>query len=473
MKSKKKLAILVGSLVMVVVLLATLLPLVVFAAVPQRINYQGYLTDSAGNPVNGSVSVVFSIYGAATGGTAIWTETQTVVVNNGSFNVQLGSVNSLPSPFPGSPTYLGIKVGADPEMTPRQLLASAPYALNADTVDGLHSTAFVLKSGDTMSASSNNAVLTVTNTGNGDGVVGNASGINSVGVSGSNTGINGIGVYGVALDSTSIGVYGSGGSRGGYFTTPGDGIAVVGSGGNRGGFFTTTMDHGMGLEGHVTGSNGYGLCGSNTGINGIGVYGVALDSTSIGVYGRGGLYGGYFYAGGTNGTGIQAIGGPGGKAAIFQGNVQILSLDGGTTVMELGQGLDYAEGFDVAGDQGIAPGSVLVIDPNNPGNLTLSRTPYDTKVAGIMAGANGLGSGVRLGSGNSDYSVALAGRVYCNVDATEQGVEPGDLLTTSATPGYAMKVIDYEHAQGAILGKAMERLEKGQKGQILVLVTLQ
>ena len=52
-------------------------------------------------------------------------------------------------------------------------------------------------------------------------------------------------------------------------------------------------------------------------------------------------------------------------------------------------------------------------------------------------------------------------------------VEPGDLLTTSETPGYAMKVLEHIRAQGAILGKAMERLEQGGKGQILVLVTLQ
>ena len=78
-----------------------------------------------------------------------------------------------------------------------------------------------------------------------------------------------------------------------------------------------------------------------------------------------------------------------------------------------------------------------------------------------------------LGAGQFDYDVALAGRVYCNVDTTQAGVEAGDLLTTSATPGYAMKSTDYARAQGAILGKAMESLEKGQKGQILVLVTLQ
>jgi hypothetical protein len=80
---------------------------------------------------------------------------------------------------------------------------------------------------------------------------------------------------------------------------------------------------------------------------------------------------------------------------------------------------------------------------------------------------------VRLGSDEFDYHVALAGRVYCNVDATYGEVSPGDLLTTSPTLGYAMVVKDHAKAQGAILGKSMEKLRAGEKGQILVLVTLQ
>ena len=160
------------------------------------------------------------------------------------------------------------------------------------------------------------------------------------------------------------------------------------------------------------------------------------------------------------------------RLTIRGGNLLIERSDG-TDIVELGEGLDYAEGFDVSAQDKIEPGSVLVIDADNPGKLALSNTSYDTKVAGIVAGAKGLGSGVRLGAGQFDYDVALAGRVHCKVDATKEGVKPGDLLTTSATPGYAMKASDYTHAQGAILGKAMESIEKGQKGQILVLVTLQ
>ena len=163
---------------------------------------------------------------------------------------------------------------------------------------------------------------------------------------------------------------------------------------------------------------------------------------------------------------------PGEKLTV-RGNIRVESAATGLPVVELGEGLDYAEGFDLSDTQKINPGNVLIIDPDNPGELTLSKQPYDSKVAGIVAGANNLGSGVKLGTGQFDCDVALAGRVYCNVDATYGAISPGDLLTTSATPGFAMIVKDINKSHGAILGKAMESLEKGKKGQILVLVTLQ
>jgi hypothetical protein len=67
--------------------------------------------------------------------------------------------------------------------------------------------------------------------------------------------------------------------------------------------------------------------------------------------------------------------------------------------------------------------------------------------------------------------VALSGRVYVQADTTAGAIKPGDLLTTSNTPGHAMKVAHHARAQGAILGKAMSAL-KG-KGMVIVLVTLQ
>jgi hypothetical protein len=201
-----------------------------------------------------------------------------------------------------------------------------------------------------------------------------------------------------------------------------------------------------------------------------------LGTSSYGVYGQNGVasgYGGRFYAYGTNATGIYAqCTSSGGWAGIFRGKVKIQN-SGGQTVVEIGEGLDYAEGFDVTDPLTVEPGSVMILDPDNPGNLAVSHEPYDKKVAGIIAGANKLNSGVRLGAGQFDHDVALAGRVYCNVDASQQAVEIGDMLTTSSLPGYAMPASDPSLSRGAILGKAMQKIEKGNKGKILVLVTLQ
>jgi hypothetical protein len=68
--------------------------------------------------------------------------------------------------------------------------------------------------------------------------------------------------------------------------------------------------------------------------------------------------------------------------------------------------------------------------------------------------------------------VALSGRVWVFADATSRPIRPGDLLTTSNTPGYAMRVNDHRRANGAIIGKAMTELRSG-KGMVLVLVSLQ
>ena len=119
-------------------------------AVPRLINYQGVLTDPAtGDPLpDGNYPMTFSLYEVATGGTPLWSETQTVSVEDGLFTVLLGSAQPLElEDFTGT-TYLGVKVGADPEMTPRQQVVSVAYALqaqeaaNANTVDGQHASAF-------------------------------------------------------------------------------------------------------------------------------------------------------------------------------------------------------------------------------------------------------------------------------------------------------------------------------------------
>src|SRR5687768_6965021 len=97
------------------------------ATVPRTINYQGYLTTPAGTPVNGSVPMVLSLYSVQTGGTALYSEMQTVSVTNGIFNFLIGSATPLLLAF-DVPYWLGVTVGPDAEMTPRQPLAASAYA---------------------------------------------------------------------------------------------------------------------------------------------------------------------------------------------------------------------------------------------------------------------------------------------------------------------------------------------------------
>src|SRR5437870_10611532 len=102
------------------------------------------------------------------------------------------------------------------------------------------------------------------------------------------------------------------------------------------------------------------------------------------------------------------------------------------------------------GDNAIQ-GSVMVIDDEHPGQLKLSDRAYDTRVAGIVSGANGINPGISLqqeGAFAGGQNVALSGRVYVLADAAFGAIKPGDLLTTSKTPGHAMKVTNHNKAQG-------------------------
>lgn len=107
---------------------------VAHAQIPRTINYQGYLTDTNGAAVNGNVGMVFKLYDALTGGNEVYGAFfPSVTVTNGIFNVQIGGP-SLPIPAFTQPYFLGVKIGADPEMTPRRPLTAAPYALTAENI---------------------------------------------------------------------------------------------------------------------------------------------------------------------------------------------------------------------------------------------------------------------------------------------------------------------------------------------------
>ena len=145
-----------------------------------------------------------------------------------------------------------------------------------------------------------------------------------------------------------------------------------------------------------------------------------------------------------------------------------------TNVLQITGGSDLAEPFAASGF--IKPGMVVAIDPERPGKLRIANKPYDRTVAGIVSGADGISPGLTMQHQGTvrdgSLPVALTGRVYCWADASNGPIRPGDLLTSSGTPGHAMKVTNHAKAHGATIGKAMTKLEQGE-GLVLVLVALQ
>jgi hypothetical protein len=136
---------------------------------------------------------------------------------------------------------------------------------------------------------------------------------------------------------------------------------------------------------------------------------------------------------------------------------------------------DCAEEFDLEDPSvGDAPGgSVMVI--GEEGSVRLSTSPYDKRVAGVVSGAGPFRPGIILDRRISDCTrpvVALMGKVFCKVDTTNGPIDIGDLLTTSSTPGYAMRATDSSRAFGAVIGKALRPLREAQ-GLIPILVALQ
>jgi hypothetical protein len=167
----------------------------------------------------------------------------------------------------------------------------------------------------------------------------------------------------------------------------------------------------------------------------------------------------------------------GGFAAFFHGKV---GVDGDLNVNRdigvlgdiklIGSG-DLAEEFDVVGDIEADPGSVVVLVGGD--NVQVSDRPYDQRVAGVVSGAGNLRPGLILDrqSGPGRRPLALSGKVWCKVDADCGAVDVGDLLTTSSTPGHAMRAADRERSFGSVLGKSLASLPSGL-GLVPVLVTL-
>jgi hypothetical protein len=205
---------------------------------------------------------------------------------------------------------------------------------------------------------------------------------------------------------------------------------------------------GNGVQGESTSKSDSGVWGNNSN-GGFGVAGTSDKPNGIGVYGRGAVL-----------------------AGKFEGNVEISkNLEVGGDIFLTGA--DLAEDFFIVEANNVEPGTVMVIDSAN--TLKICNSEYDRRVAGVISGAGKYKPGIILDkqeSSDNRLPIALMGKVYCKVDADYGAIEIGDLLTTSATVGHAMKAQEQLKAFGAVIGKALSPLKEG-KGLIPILISLQ
>ena len=445
-------------------------------AVSTTFSYQGRLK-RAGSPYTGTCDFRFDLWDAATNGTKL--EELFVIdvpVTESLFAVEL----DFGDQFQGNARWMGtaVKCTGDGSYTNlgREPLTAVPYALG-------------LRPNTTVESETQNGFTGVANAQYRGGLVGLNYGSGGYGVYGATP--NGTGVFG--LSDNWIGVYGETDATGGTGASgvwgranAVSGIGVVGQ---------AQAPDSIGVKGVANETGGVGVWGQsnkNTGVYGqstnwVGVWGVSQDASGVygvssaqysaGVYGENKENGYGVYGTSTNGAGIAGISenwtgvygrSENGLAGDFEGRVRV-------HVLEISGGSDLAERFAVTGDETIEPGTVMVIDPDNPGHLMPSNSAYDRKVAGVVSGAGDVQPGLTLhqeGVLEGDTVVAIAGRVYVMADASNGTIEPGDMLTTSSLPGHVMKATDLDLAQGAVLGKAMTELDSGT-GLVLVLVNLQ
>jgi hypothetical protein len=309
---------------------------------------------------------------------------------------------------------------------------------------------------------------------------------------------HGIGVSGES--ESGIGVYGKGGAYAGYFegNVQIDGNLQVGacslnknnmiiSGGPQN-YYTLGLDANESKmsfahpdDGHYTitldGRNGNLNLGGDLNVgNNLQVGACSLNKNNIGIYGGPQNYWT---------LGLDANESKMSFAHPDDGHYTII-LDGRNTQLAVGnvlldgavgdvilQNADCAEDFEVSTIEQIDAGTVMAL--NDVGQLEQGKHPYDKRVAGVVSGAGDLKPGLILGRRPGHINrlpIALMGRVHCKVDADFEPIDVGDLLTTSATPGHAMKACDPAKSFGAVIGKALAPLKSG-RGFIPILVALQ
>lgn len=233
------------------------------AGLPDQLNYQGRmvnLTGSAAVPDSLTNSATFKIYDALTGGTLLWSETQTnIATKQGLFNVILGSVVPLTSvPF-DAPYWLEVtwdKLGVPEVMSPRQPLTSSPYALRARSIGVPLS----------LTGTSPTTTLSIYNTAGGSGgsaILGISTGSSAAGVIGRDdtTSTGALGVYGIAQSGRGVMAQSSTGT--GLYAIASNGTGLEAQG------------NGLGLSATATNAGGVaGYFSANTSSNAVQIYNI-------------------------------------------------------------------------------------------------------------------------------------------------------------------------------------------------------
>lgn len=441
-------------------------------AAANTFTYQGRLTAN-GSPLNDSVAVSWKIFTQATGGTPVALGNATVSVTDGllQFDLPLGAAGD--SQFLGDERWLELTIdpanGPAEILTPRQPLRPAPYALfalnNAFKLDpsgngifsglgrvGIGNNAPVAyvdidgrTVGDVLYLRSNNTNYTLISLVN-SAAGGHSWDLISTGP-GYPTGAGDLVFRDVSLaqdrmifgNDASIALQGSNlVASPALFSAVADNIAFGSLTSNNPSNFSRVLS--------VTGKN----AGANAGS-----VALTLNNPVSGATWSIGLTTANTITFDVQGTAANVV------------SVPVLQVRGGS---------DIAEPYDIAPSAGVnpAPGMVVCIDAAHVGKMRLCDSAYDRAAAGIISGANGVNPGLTLTQSGTiadgEFPVASVGRVWCYVDADSGAIQPGDLLTTSPTPGHAMKA-DPVRGAGCIIGKAMSPLPAG-KGLVLVLVGL-
>ena len=291
--------------------------------------------------------------------------------------------------------------------------------------------------------------------GAGDGVRGTSKSGNGVhGISETEYGVKGESTAGrgvAAFSDTNYGLRAVSRTLAAARCSSSEGSGVEGEAGGKGDGIRGSSVDGNGVNGFSQNWRGvYGKSTKNAGIVGEsvdfdGVWGISHNPQHAGVSGHN----------------------PGGMAGFFDGDVIV------TGDVKLTGGNDVAEHFSVSNPNHVFPGCVMTF--NEDGSMQTCTKSYDKKVAGVISGAGYYKPGLILGKAETEIDempIALMGKVFCLADATFGSIEVGDMLTTSASPGYAMKASDHLKAFGAVIGKALRPLKEGQ-GLIPILIALQ